>query len=149
MSPFRPGSRKLVTCLAVAAVLAQPCVTAVGADTPDKLDPAAAEKGKIAYGRYCTPCHGQAGRGDGSLAGDLRVSVPDLTTLTQRSQGKFPFERVVNVIDGRTRVRSHGTRDMPAWGEVFQKTEGTAASSPEAAVTNLAHYLWSLQTSAR
>jgi hypothetical protein len=149
MSPFRFRSPKLTARLVVAAVLAQAPVSAGASETPDKPDLAAAGKGKIAYGRYCTPCHGLSGRGDGSLAGDLRVPVPDLTTLTQRSKGSFPFERVVSVIDGRTMVRSHGTRDMPAWGEVFQKTEGTAASSPETAVTNLAHYVWSLQPTAR
>jgi mono/diheme cytochrome c family protein len=149
MPPVQFRVQKLAARLAAAAVLAHAGVTAVGAETPDKLDPAAAEKGKIAYGRYCTPCHGQTGRGDGSLAGDLRVAVPDLTTLTQRSKGSYPFEKVVNVIDGRTLVRSHGTRDMPAWGEVFKKTEGTAASSPDAAVRNLAHFVWSMQAPAR
>jgi mono/diheme cytochrome c family protein len=143
MLRFQARSPRLSAGLAAGAILG--AAMAWGADAPDKLDPGAAEKGKVAYFRYCTPCHGHTARGDGSLAGDLRAPVPDLTTLAQRNNGTFPFERVVSVIDGRTIVRAHGTRDMPAWGEVFKKTEGTAASSPEAAVRNLAHYLWSLQ----
>jgi len=77
------------------------------------------------------------------------VPVPDLTTLARRNKGSYPFDRVVSLIDGRKTVRGHGTSDMPAWGDAFKRTEGTEAPSPEAAVRNLAHYIWSLQAAAR
>jgi mono/diheme cytochrome c family protein len=146
MSRFHGRSLKLIPLAAV--FLSQVGIRMAGAEAPDKPDPVAAEKGKITYQRYCTPCHGQAGRGDGSLAGDLRTPVPDLTGLTRRNNGAYPFDRVVSLIDGRTPARAHGTSDMPAWGETFKKTEGTGASSPDAAVRNLAHYIWSLQAAA-
>jgi hypothetical protein len=33
----------------------------------------------------------------------------------------FPFARVYDVIDGRFEVATHGTRDMPVWGEVYRR----------------------------
>ena len=66
-------------------------------------DAAAAAKGRVTYGRYCVSCHGPQAKGDGPLARDLRVSVPDLTTLAQRWQ-----------VPLRTRGPSHpGRRDRP------------------------------------
>ncbi len=115
----------------------------VGADT--QLDPSSAAEGKITYVRYCVSCHGKSGLGDGSLAKDLRVPVPDLTTLTARSGGQFPYARVVRIIESGEEVRGHGTADMPAWGDAFKKTQGTNAPTVNAAVRNLAHYIWSLQ----
>jgi hypothetical protein len=79
------------------------------------------------------------------LAGDLRVSVPNLTTLKSRSGGQYPYERVVRIIQNGEPLKGHGSEDMPAWGDVFKKTQGIAAPSVDEAIKNLAHYLWSLQ----
>ncbi len=114
-----------------------------------ELDAAAATKGETTYVRYCVSCHGKTGKGDGPLAGDLRVAVPDLTTLASRSGGTFPFDRVVRIVSSGEPVRGHGTEDMPAWGDAFKKTKGTEEKTVEAAVRNLAHYLWSVQHSAK
>jgi mono/diheme cytochrome c family protein len=108
-------------------------------------DAAAAAKGQVTYTRYCVPCHGAHAKGDGPLANDLRVAVPDLTTLAQRSGGKYPFERVVRVIQGSETLRGHGTTDMPAWGDVFKKSKGTGEATVDAAIRNLSHYLWTMQ----
>ena len=115
----------------------------VRADT--RLDPSSAAEGKLTYVRYCVSCHGKTGLGDGPLARDLRVPVPDLTTLAARSSGQFPYARVVRIIESGEEVRGHGTPDMPAWGDAFKKTQGTNAPTINAAVRNLAHYIWSLQ----
>jgi mono/diheme cytochrome c family protein len=115
----------------------------------EKLDAAAATKGETTYVRYCVSCHGKTGKGDGPLAGDLRVAVPDLTTLASRSGGTFPFDRVVRIIGSGEAVRGHGTEDMPAWGDAFKKTKGIEEKTVEAAVRNLAHYLLSVQRPAK
>jgi mono/diheme cytochrome c family protein len=112
-------------------------------------DAAAAAKGKVTYGRYCVSCHGPQGKGDGPLAKDLRVAVPDLTTLASRNAGTFPYDRVVRIIQSGEPVRGHGTPDMPAWGDTFQKTKGTGEATVAAAIRNLSHYLWTLQPAAR
>ena len=146
---LRRWSVKRTVRLAFALLLTHLGAGAVRAAAPEKPDLAAAVKGKVAYQRYCTSCHGRAGRGDGSLAGDLRVAVPDLTTLARRSNGSYPFERVVSVIDGRKPARGHGTPDMPAWGDAFTRTDGTPVASPEEVVQAVAHYIWSLQAATR
>jgi mono/diheme cytochrome c family protein len=110
-----------------------------------KPDASAAAKGAVVYVRYCVSCHGKDARGDGPLAADLRVAVPDMTTLSARNGGRFPEERVRRIIESGEVLRGHGTADMPAWGDAFKKTEGTQASTPQEAIRNLTQYLWSLQ----
>jgi mono/diheme cytochrome c family protein len=126
----------------IAGLLAMPGLAAA-ADA--KLDAAAATKGQLTFVRYCVSCHGPSARGDGPLASELRVPVPDLTTLVTRSGGKYPYERVVRIIENGEVVRAHGTPDMPAWGDAFKGTKGTEEATVSAAIRNLNHYLWSVQ----
>jgi mono/diheme cytochrome c family protein len=112
-------------------------------------DPAAAAKGQTTYVRYCVSCHGPAGKGDGPLAGDLKVPVPDLRTMATRAGGQYPYDRVVRIVRSGEIVRGHGTVDMPAWGDVFKKTKGTEEATIDTAVRNLSHYLWSIQLPAK
>ncbi len=148
--PERRNARDLGA--ARAAVLLGVAVTsawflpAVRAQT--KPEPQAVAKGAIVYARYCVSCHGKTGRGDGPVAGDLRVTVPDLTTLAARSSGRYPSERVQRVIESGEPLRGHGTPDMPAWGDAFKRTEGIEARTPKEAIRNLTQYLWSLQREA-
>jgi len=118
------------------------------AQAAEAPDPAAAQKGRLIYTRYCGSCHGPDARGDGSLAADLKVPPADLTKLSLGNGGHFPYELVVRAIDGRQKTRGHGVPDMPVWGEVFPKTQGTESPSVESAVGRLAHYLWSIQQTA-
>jgi mono/diheme cytochrome c family protein len=83
--------------------------------------------GKREFLNKCVACHGESARGDGPVAGSLRVPPTDLTTLSKRNAGVFPSERVYRVIDGRERVTAHGTRDMPVWGHVLT-IEGSSAT---------------------
>ena len=115
------------------------------AAAPTKPDLAAAAKGKVTYGRYCASCHGLEARGNGPMAAELRVPPPDLTAISARSGGTFPFDAIAQAIDGRKTTRGHGLPDMPVWGEVFARTQGTDAPSPALAVSRITHYLWTLQ----
>jgi mono/diheme cytochrome c family protein len=133
-----------VLWLAVAGVFA--LAVPAGAQTA-KLDKQAAGKGRTTFVRYCVSCHGMAAKGDGPLAKDLRVPVPDLTTLAEGEP--YPFDRVVEAIAKGSTVRGHGTDDMPAWGDAFSRTEGTGAATPDQAIRNVAHYLWSVQRPAK
>lgn len=82
--------------------------------------------GKSEYQASCAVCHGQDGRGGGSFAEVLQLTVPDLTTLSRANGGVFPFDRVYQVIDGRDDIKAHGTREMPIWGKHF-----TFSANPE------------------
>jgi mono/diheme cytochrome c family protein len=135
----------LAALLAAAAWLALGSASALRAGGAD--DDAAKQtiaKGRVVYVRYCVSCHGKDARGDGSLAKDLSVPVPDLTTLALRSGGVYPQDRVVRIITKGNEVRGHGTEDMPAWGPAFNRTDGIEAAVDEA-IRDLARYLGSVQ----
>lgn len=83
--------------------------------------PALAQKakrdpGKQAYDLQCAVCHGVDAKGNGFYTASLKVPPSDLTTLSKRNGGVFPVERITKVIDGRTEIAAHGSRDMPIWG---------------------------------
>jgi mono/diheme cytochrome c family protein len=105
--------------------------------------------GETIYLRYCAACHGRSLKGDGPVAPGLVNKAIDLTKLSSRSGGTFPYDKVVAMIDGRQTTRMHGTPDMPVWGEVFALTTGTDAPSAESAVKRIAHYVWSNQAKPR
>ncbi len=78
-----------------------------------------ASLGQVEFVNSCAQCHGLGGTGDGVIAGFLSVPAPDLTVLQKENGGVFPFARVYGVIEGTTPVGSHGTVDMPAWGQRY------------------------------
>jgi mono/diheme cytochrome c family protein len=80
-----------------------------------------AQTGRDLYLKYCGSCHGQDGKGNGSVTPVLKVKVPDLTLLKKNSKGSFPYTRVMSSIDGTRKVRGHGDPGMPVWGEVFKE----------------------------
>jgi mono/diheme cytochrome c family protein len=73
------------------------------------------------YSQYCSSCHGEEGKGDGPVAGHLKIKVPDLTLLRKTHNGRYPLDYMISIIDGRRAVRGHGDREMPVWGEVFRE----------------------------
>ena len=90
-------------------------VSTTAAIAADKL----VDVGKSEYEGACAVCHGIAGKGNGPAAVQLKNSVPDLTVLARNNKGVFPFDRVYQIIDGRQEVKTHGTREMPIWGQSF------------------------------
>jgi mono/diheme cytochrome c family protein len=82
----------------------------------EKTAPAKFDFGKREYDSKCAVCHGQLGKGDGPYAGLVDTKIADLTTLSRRNNGVFPFQWVQEVIDGRQSFRAHGPREMPIWG---------------------------------
>lgn len=87
------------------------------------LSPVAAQQGERSgeneYLAACAACHGPSGKGDGPVAQYLNVRPPDLSQLTRRSDGQFPFYKVFQLVDGRTLGGVHGSRAMPIWGQRF------------------------------
>jgi mono/diheme cytochrome c family protein len=78
--------------------------------------------GKREYDANCAVCHGVKGKGDGPYSGigDMRVAAADLTTLSKRNNGVFPFVRIYEFIDGTQVVKAHGSREMPIWGADYK-----------------------------
>ena len=82
------------------------------------------------YSEACAVCHGADGAGNGALAGALKQAPPDLTRLAEQNGGRFPFERVFRIIDGRTPVEGHGGTDMPVWGRTFNQDAAEDSGRP-------------------
>lgn len=78
------------------------------------------------YVTYCQGCHGTRGEGDGPVASLLKVAPADLTRLVEK-YGEFPEELVASTVDGRAMVESHGSREMPVWGNVWNNPEDPLA----------------------
>jgi mono/diheme cytochrome c family protein len=105
---------------------------------------AATDGGRRLFSTYCASCHGRSGRGDGLLADALRMPPPNLTELSQRNGGVFPSARARRIIDGRD-VGSHGSPDMPVWGDAFRRREGLNDAEVKARIESIIRYLDSIQ----
>ncbi|HUL63789.1 MAG TPA: cytochrome c [Burkholderiaceae bacterium] len=113
------------------------------------------ERGRREFESSCAVCHGVEATGDGPLRPFLLKPPPDLTTLAKRHGGTFPAREVTEMIDGRSSVRigSHGTREMPVWGQVYLESAQDDASrtklhpeqSVRARITALVDHLARLQ----
>lgn len=108
-----------------------------------------AAAGKPVYDQYCATCHGREAKGDGPAMNLLTVKPADLTQISKRNNGTFPFWKTYRVVDGREDIKGHGSRDMPIWGAEFRSQ---STSSPMAQtqvrgrILELLYYLQSIQT---
>ncbi len=103
------------------------------------------DQGRALFATYCASCHGVDARGNGPASIALRRDVPDLTRFAIRTSGVFPSARVARIIDGRDIV-SHGTTDMPIWGDAFRHTrEGLTPAEVDARIVALTSFLETIQ----
>jgi mono/diheme cytochrome c family protein len=117
-----------------------------GASAADPPEDEAARAGALLFKIHCAKCHGESGKGDGKAAPGLEFAPADLTRISQRNRGKFPFERVVQVVDGRKPMKGHGRTDMPVWGDVLlSEREGYDPQKVKEQIRRLVHYVASIQ----
>lgn len=100
--------------------------------------------GRDTFTRYCASCHGREGKGDGPVAEALKTRPADLSTLTGRSNGTFPAERVRRVITGGGPFTVHGRSDMPVWGDIFTQLD-PSERRVTTRIDNLVEYIRTLQ----
>jgi mono/diheme cytochrome c family protein len=121
------GPLPILFALFLVAALAAVAGSARGQEPGSNASPL---YGKTIYRVYCASCHGAEAAGDGKLAEYLTIKPADLTTLARRSDGEFPAQRLMVVIDGREPVAGHGG-EMPVWGDAFQKADALENEPPE------------------
>jgi mono/diheme cytochrome c family protein len=118
----------------------------------NQVKPTSSVSGAQMFKDYCAVCHGPSGNRDGPVATALKVPPPDLTTLAQRHDGKFPDDYVSNVLKNGVQNPAHGSGEMPVWGPIFDTMNRWKALCPgmdetpvTLRITNLTNYLKSIQ----
>jgi mono/diheme cytochrome c family protein len=101
--------------------------------------------GKVMFKQYCAACHGLNAKGHGPARAALKVPAADLTTLTKRHGGEFPYDLVTNVLRFGPGVAAHGSSDMPTWGGIFQYMDNYNQAVVQKRIKNLCDFLVSLQ----
>lgn len=77
--------------------------------------------GEFEYQNSCAACHGASGKGDGPMMEFLQGGTPsNLTILQKNNGGVFPVTTIYEVIEGSEAAGSHGTQEMPIWGNRFR-----------------------------
>ena len=106
----------------------------------------ASMSGRDLFDFYCASCHGRDGHGQGPVASSLKVPPADLTTLARRSDGVFPRAAVRAFVTGDQpqATSSHGTKDMPVWGPVFNGLEANPARNA-VRIDNIVRHIETLQ----
>lgn len=123
-------------------------INAVAQDTPLKF-----ESVKTEFINSCASCHGVDAQGAGFLTRLFKgVNPGDLTQLSANNDGKFPLEKVIQIIDGRTEVAAHGDRKMPVWGDRYWETsmskygpDDLNVQRARSRILELTYYLQSIQ----
>ncbi len=140
-----PSRTLTATAQAAAAFIVLILMVAANART------AAAQSGIQDYQNYCAECHGLGGKGDGPSRLTIPMNPPpnDLTVMARNNGGKFPFDRVVDSIDGRKNIPSHARLQMPFWGTTLQKPGQEFTPESDAVVKrrieSMARYVESIQ----
>ena len=116
--------RRLLVVLAFVAVLAA-ALSVAAAEKPEIVQApltwqqASITDGGELYVELCAVCHGVDGKGAGPAAEALAKPVPDLTMIAAHNDGEFPREAVEKTIRGQGNIASHGSLEMPIWGQAF------------------------------
>jgi mono/diheme cytochrome c family protein len=100
-------------------------------------------EGAQMYKDYCAACHGKEGTGDGPAVEFLKAPPPDLRTLAQRNNGKYPAEKVAATLRFGPGTHAHGTLEMPIWGPLFHAVGGRDVA--QLRIHNLNAFVESLQ----
>lgn len=98
------------------------------------------------YKQYCAACHGADAKGHGPAAGWLKTPPPDLTTLANRHNGKFPYDYVSDVLLSGP-IAAHGSAAIPTWGPLFLHLDKRRENVVRQRINKLSDYLASLQVS--
>lgn len=135
----RLTSNFLRLSLLISTVLLLSCVQGPKEGTRD----AQALRGKAIFAEQCSPCHGMDDQKP--TRSDLQKPAADLSKIMERRRkGEFPIEDIARIIDGRILVKSHGPREMPVWGEVYDSL-GMTKDEIRGRKGELVAYLMSIQ----
>jgi len=126
--------------------------TAATTTTPNiklvPIKPTSPVSGQQMYVTYCAGCHGADGSGSGPAATALKTAPTDLTTLSRKHGGAFPTDHVQTVLKFGVENPSHGSQEMPIWGDLMMSLNKTSPNSGQEIhqrIVNLTSYLQQMQ----
>lgn len=94
----------------------------------------------------CVACHGADATGSGTLGGRLVRAPKDLTEISARNGGTYPFWRIFEIIAGETQVEGHDTFQMPEYSKRMRGDDFAPGYLPaHVRILSLTHYLESIQ----
>jgi mono/diheme cytochrome c family protein len=112
----------------------------------DKPEEQVIAEGKGDFSWQCSSCHGESGKGDGPMAKMLIKPPADLTAISEKNGGTFPFWHVYRVIAGKSPVPGHETFQMPDFWKRFRGDEKEwGFLPPHVRILELTHYVQSIQ----
>lgn len=117
----------------------------VPAANETQLPPTYLPSGREIYAYNCAACHGPDAKGHGTAAALLVTPPPDLTTLSKRHSGKFPYDYVTNILEFGPGVTAHVSSAMPTWGPIFRRWHNQNERVVKKRIKRLCDYLASLQ----
>lgn len=138
-----------------AAMFAAIVVAGAGAQeqpnvAPQNMRERALADGRIEFQMYCRTCHGDSGKGDGKMASILTTKPADLTRISSKNGGQFPFWKIFATIAGDVRTAGHDMFEMPGfWSRFEQQSTLPGYASPQLRLLALTHYVESLQQGER
>lgn len=101
----------------------------------------------------CAVCHGIDAKGNGPILDYLKNAPSDLTQISARNGGQFPFQDIYDTIADVDSNRAHGTSEMPVWGDRFNMEViavegefGSASSNVPSARTRILELVFYLAT---
>lgn len=104
------------------------------------------ETGQELFQSYCVLCHGENGEGTGSMSEMLKTAPANLTTIKSRRNGVFPDDEIYKIIDGREKVASHMSGEMPVWGKTLMNAEKLSSEKEmQDEIKALVEYLKTIQ----
>lgn len=104
------------------------------------------DEGRQDFAENCAACHAADGSGTGELSAHLIRPAKDLTAISARNGGAFPFWQVFEIISGERPVAGHETFQMPLYSQRMRGDDFKPGYLPtHVRILELTHYLESIQ----
>ena len=103
------------------------------------------ESGQQQFNQKCTVCHGLDGKGGGVLGLHLKEQPADLSRLSKKNGGIFPFWEIYGKIDRRDKFAAPTDPAIcPSWG-TDERYEGTSGRLAMGQILEIVFFLQSIQ----
>jgi len=135
---------KVVLCCVLLIFIVGICSAQGKSENKRATTSADSPSGAALYNQHCLACHGTDLKDAGPFHPPYRTP-PDLTTLTLRHGGKFPFTYVSKVLRNGVTLPAHGPAEMPVWGSEFAARNRLDESQIATRIRNLANYIKIMQ----